>query len=149
MKIMLLPLLLLASTCTISCTTQEKKVENAGEKVKEAKENVAEATENLNKAVLDSNTEYAKYKTATEATLFENEQRMAALKAKLQTDKKDMRVKYEKELDELYEKNTQMKTKINANKSITKDKWESFKIDFNNDLDKLGKSISALANKHQ
>jgi len=45
-------------------------------------------------------------------------------------------------------KNTELKLKIENYKQGASQKWELFKVDFNNDLDQLGKSISKMANNN-
>jgi hypothetical protein len=58
------------------------------------------------------------------------------------------RTKYLKELDALEQKNDLLKSKINLYNNGAKDKWEAFKKGFNQEVDDLGKSISALATKN-
>ena len=55
---------------------------------------------------------------------------------------------YYKQLENLQLKNTELKLKIENYKQGASQKWELFKVDFNNDLDQLGKSISKMANNN-
>lgn len=128
-----------------NCTnTPKQKAEN----VENAQENLDEAERNLQQAVIDSTNEYARYKAESQAKLEANELKIAELKATLQTDKAEMRLKYEKELIAIEKKNQDLKISIADYKENDKSKWEKFKESFNRDLDSLGKSISRISNKN-
>ena len=129
----------------MSCNPSPKK---EAEKVEEAKENLEEAKEDLEQARLDSINNYKEFKKEADARLAEYEQQINVLSEKLQLEKKEVREKYEKELNELREKNEQLKLRVEENRKNAKDKWEAFKLNFNQELDELGKSLSAMAEKN-
>lgn len=122
--------------------------QNETKDLKDAKADVVDAENNLEQAKKDSAEEYTKYKTVVLFTLTENEKKIAALKEKRKTESATARTKYLKELDALEQKNDLLKSKINLYNNGAKDKWEAFKKGFNQEVDDLGKSISALATKN-
>ena len=123
------------------CNSPKQKAE----KLENAEENVIEAQQELNEAVIDSTNEYDRFKAESEAKLIANDVKIAALKDQLKADKKEIRTKYEKQLTELEQKNAKLKSNIAEYKETDKNKWEKFKVSFNEDLDALGKAISGIA----
>lgn len=123
------------------CNSPKQKAE----KLENAEENVIEAQQELNEAVIDSTNEYDRFKAESEAKLIANDVKIAALKDQLKTDKKEIRTKYEKQLTELEQKNAKLKSNIAEYKETDKSNWEKFKVNFNEDLDALGKAISGMA----
>jgi phosphoenolpyruvate-protein kinase (PTS system EI component) len=129
----------------IACneTPSEKEV-----KVEEAQENLDEAQQSLEQATTDSINDYQVFKKDAEMKLQSNDEKIAMLKAKMTSDKKDLKIKYEKKINELETKNNNLKDKINNSKDDDKTNWESFKQNFNEEMDDLGKSISDMAQKN-
>lgn len=125
----------------VGCNSPKQKAE----KLENAEENVIEAQQELNEAVIDSTNEYDRFKAESEAKLIANDVKIAALKDQLKADKKEIRTKYEKQLTELEQKNAKLKSNIAEYKETDKNKWEKFKVSFNEDLDALGKAISGIA----
>ena len=123
------------------CNSPKQKAE----KLENAEENVIEAQQELNEAVIDSTNEYDRFKAESEAKLIANDVKIAALKDQLKADKKEIRTKYEKQLTELEQKNAKLKSNIGEYKETDKSNWEKFKVNFNEDLDALGKAISGIA----
>ncbi|MEA4849876.1 MAG: hypothetical protein VB126_00280 [Paludibacter sp.] len=123
------------------CNSPKQKAE----KLENAEENVIEAQQELNEAVIDSTNEYDRFKAESEAKLIANDVKIAALKDQLKADKKEIRTKYEKQLTELEQKNAKLKSNIAEYKETDKSNWEKFKVNFNEDLDALGKAISGIA----
>ncbi len=90
--------------------------------------------------------EYKTYRTEQEKKITANEKQIADLRAKKENVVKEDREKYEKKIDALEQKNNDLKSKIKSNyMSEGKDKWESFKREYNHDMDELGKSLKDLA----
>jgi len=122
----------------------EKKAEN----VEDAKAIVTEATSDLNAARIDSANDFIRYQKASELKITENNNKIAELKAKMLAEKMEANTRYANQLDELDKKNMQLKSRIQDYKGGSKDKWDMFKLNFNKDMDDLGKSISAFAEKN-
>ena len=148
MKINRMRIVMIACVATIVMISCNNSPEKKAEKVEDAKEAVVNATNDLDKARQDSADEYNQYKTASESRIRENDSLLVVLKARIKEEKKDARTAYEKEVNTLEEKNEKLKKQINEYKESDKSKWESFKLSFNQEMDELGKSISALAHKN-
>lgn len=129
----------------ISCNNSPKQKE---EKLNDAKDEVVDAKEDLAKSKLDSIGNFNKYKESIENKLAENERKIVALKAKNTSKDKSTQELYVKQLDKLEMKNAELKHKIEDYKQGPEQKWELFKIDFNKDVDDLGKSISNMAERN-
>ena len=141
-------LALLMTRCNLSPKQEATRVEEAKADVDIAKDHVDEATQELRLARLDSAKAFSKFKEESNQKLAENDQKIAALKVRMERETKELQVKYKEELDELNQKNDQLKARILENKEATSTKWVAFKHEFNRDLDALGRGISTLANRN-
>ena len=129
----------------ISCNNSPKQKE---EKLNDAKDEVVDAKEDLAKSKLDSIGDFNKYKESIENKLLENEKTIASLKQKNTSKVQSTQELYVKQLDKLEMKNSELKHKIEDYKQGPEQKWELFKVDFNRDVDDLGKSISNMAERN-
>jgi hypothetical protein len=132
---------LIIGTLITSCNSSAEKVEDAAEKVDDA-------TEDLKSAKEDFNYEYNKFKVESEQRMLDNEFKIAELKASKIKLKKEAKTEYDKTIADLEQKNSNMRTKLNDYKEEGKDKWESFKREFNHDMDELGSALKNLANNN-
>ncbi|NDP22327.1 MAG: hypothetical protein GZ091_14785 [Paludibacter sp.] len=142
----------MVATGTTSCNNTPKQkaieVEAAKENLIEAQENVIKATGDMEQARIDSTNEYANYKRESDILLKRNELKIAQLKAKVISDRKELRLEYENKLNILEQKNTQLKVDMLDYKGVNKTEWEKFKLKFNQDMDALKLSISKMAEKN-
>jgi uncharacterized protein YciW len=130
------------------CNTPEQKVENAEQKVSDAKANVIEAKENLQQARIDSASEYRKFKADAETRLIANEKEIAALRTHKAEEKKELQAKYDKKLEDLEQKNAKLKNQMDNYKDENqKDKWDSFKLSFNEEMTKIEEELKGLTKK--
>ena len=141
-------LALLITRCNLSPKQEATRVEEAKADVDIAKDHVDEATQELRLARLDSAKAFSKFTEESNQKLAENDQKIAALKVRMERETKELQVKYKEELDELNQKNDQLKARMLEYKEATSNKWVAFKHEFNRDLDALGRGISTLANRH-
>jgi len=119
---------------------QETKVEAAKEKVKNAKLELKDAqTEN--------DKEFTQYKTEVDLKISANEKSIAKLKEKINTSDDKFKAKYQKKVDALEVKNSELKTKISEYKYEGNDQWVIFKRGFNKDLKVVGKAIKNVFSK--
>lgn len=128
-------------SCNNSPKAKEQDLNNAMEEVVDAKEDLVEST-------TDSIYDFKKFKESIEKKLIENEKVIADLKARNNSKDKAVQAAYAKELKNLELKNEMLVSKIDNYKQGPAQKWELFKVDFNRDLDELGKSISTLAEQN-
>lgn len=124
-----------------SCKSSSEKVENAEEKVTEAEQNLNDAQQEY-QADLDN------YRMQTASTIETNNRNIAEFNARIENEKNEVRAEYRTKIAELEAKNNEMKQKLDNYQSEGKDQWESFKNEFNRDMDQLGRSISDLTTKN-
>lgn len=125
---------ILAGGLFTSCKTGTKKVEDA-------KENVQEANKELKAAQQELNAEYPAFKIEAEAKIAANEIRIAELQKKL--NKPGVGLLDEgrkKRIEELQQKNANLRNMLVVYEKENSD-WETFKREFNHDMDGLGEAI--------
>jgi len=125
---------LIAGTVITACQTSEKKVETA-------KENVVEANVELKQAIKDS---LRDFKLESEQKFSDYEKSIAELKISIAKEQKADRIRYEKELAVLEQKNKDLKTKLSDFNDDSQEKWSAFKTEFNRDMNDLGNSFKNL-----
>ncbi|WP_437395805.1 hypothetical protein [Flagellimonas lutimaris] len=108
------------------------------------KENLVEAKESLDKARKDYVLKYEAFKLESDNKIAENEKIIAELKAKAKMDGDAAKQEFEKELAALEQKNQSLKEKMSYYKDEGSKEWESFKIEFDRDMDNLGKALKDL-----
>ena len=132
--------LILAAIST-GCNSPATKVENAKQDLKEAK---AELSQDQKDSIAD----YAAFKKESEERIAGNEKAIAAFKERMQNDKKQIQKADQKMIDELEQRNIEMRKKMEEYKVEGKDNWEAFKKEFNHDMDELGESLKNLTVKN-
>ena len=140
--------LVLAALVSISISSCNKSPKAKEEVLIDAKQDVETAKEDLDEATSDSIVEFNKYKSSIQIKLAENEKVISDLKASIKAEDRKTQTLYNKQLENLQLRNTELKLKIETYKQGPSQKWELFKVDFNKELDKLGKSISSTANNN-
>lgn len=143
--IRMVTLAVVASITLLSCNNSPKAKE---ENLNEAKEEVVDAKVDLTEARLDSISDFNKYKESIEKKLTENEAVIADLKFKNNSKDKSTQALYLQQLNKLELKNAELKSKLENYKQGPEQKWELFQVDFNNEMDDLGKSISNMAERN-
>jgi hypothetical protein len=128
-------------SCAIvsSCNTPEQKVENAESDVLNANEDLEEANDAYLKELND-------YRNEVAIELAANEQSIADFKAKIESDNKDIKAERKIQIEELEQKNIELKVKINEYNEKDQTKWEKFKAEFNHDMKELGNAFKNLGN---
>ena len=129
------------SACSDSPSDREAKVE-------QAQENLDEANLNYEVARTDSINEYREFKRDAEVRLQENDEKIAALRNKRNSDKKEAKEEYDKKVAKLEESNQIIKEKLSNYKEDAQDDWSTFKRNVNKEMDDLGKAISEEAEEN-
>lgn len=119
------------------CESSEKKVDNA-------QANVTAANEALAKANAEYLADVETYRREKNDLIVANDSSIVVLKRKIANEKKSVKADYEKKITELELRNKNLKGKISDYKNDGKDQWESFKREFNHDMDELGKALTDL-----
>ncbi len=130
---------LLLVTGLISCSESKKE---------EVKENIEQTQADMNAKADDMNDEWTKerdeFKADVRARIEKNKQDIAELKAEAKNKKEKARKEYEEEVDRLEKKNDELSARLDNTKDDAKDNWQSFKDEFNHDMDGLGTAIGDL-----
>jgi len=92
----------------------------------------------------DKSTEIQKFRKEVDEKIKSNETRIAELRTKMSKEKQDVKKKYAKKIDDLEEKNKDLKTKMANYKEDSKENWQSFKKEFNHDMEELGKALKSI-----
>lgn len=130
-------------TLFTSCDKAQDKVESSKDEIKDEQEEVRKAEKDLQEAKDEYLIEVSNFKKEAEQKIAENRETIKALKEK-RTTKKTAKEKdlYDEKIAELERRNDVLHDKLRDYKEeIRSEKWDSFKRDFNDDMNSLGKSI--------
>lgn len=140
-------LLALAATTFItvaiatSCSSPAEKVQSAETKVNEANANLNEANEEY-LADIES------YRKETDAKIEANEKSIVEFRAHIANEKKEAKEAYNKKIEKLEQKNSDMKKAMADYKAEGKANWISFKEEFNHDMEEFGAAFKDLTVKN-
>lgn len=123
------------SSCQTSSSTQEE--ENAQDRLDSAKMELKAAQT----AVTDQ--EWESFKVSTNIKIRDNELRIADFKDKLSISEGKLNAVYIEKIDKLEKQNKNMKARV-ENYEKRQNNWESFKSEFNHDMDELGNALKDL-----
>ena len=130
------------TSCNNSPTAKE-------EDVQEATQDLIDAEADLEQAEYDSISDFNTFKESIQIKLAENQNVIDDLKLKITSKGKVERDIDEVEINKLEKRNTDLRLKIENYEQGPEQKWELFKVDFNNELDNLGQSISDMADRNK
>lgn len=88
------------------------------------------------------------FKQHEETLIKENDKKIAELKEKIKKEKREAKRGYDEQLDTLKAENSRMETRLDKLGQETRSDWETFKYNFNRDMDSLGSSISRFAERN-
>lgn len=145
-KTVLISMVAIFGTATLFMGCKPSKEEQAAqENVEEAKQDVLEAKEDLADARRQANAEeWQNFKDEMNAVIEKNDARIVALKQEIKKTGKAADAEYDKKVDALEEKNKELKLKMETYKNDTDSDWQSFKREFNHDMDELGNAFNDL-----
>ena len=118
-----------------SCNSPEEKVDKT-------EVDLLKAEQDLDKANAKYLENVENYRFETRNKIQANNQQIAQLKRQIDNKKKDVKVAYNKQIATLEQKNKEMERRISDYKADSKDSWETFKADFNEEMDKLGTALN-------
>ncbi len=113
----------------------------ARENLSNAQKNEADAKNDLKVAKKDSISAFQQFKDESNSRFISNNKSIADFKIRIAKVKKKSRAQYEKKLARIEQKNTDLKKKLDDYKEAGNDKWASFKVTFNKDMDGIEKSL--------
>jgi hypothetical protein len=134
----LLGLLFAAGLTIVGCSESHEK------KVDAAQDNAVKANKELIDAQVDFTNEWQQFKDAAHVQVKANQDRIEKFKAEMKTADGKYKVKYEKQVGILEQKNIELGKRVDAFKYNGKSSWDEFKRDFNHDADDLGKTLKSL-----
>lgn len=118
---------------------------SSADKVEDAQTDVVEANKELDEANIEYMADMEKYRAETAEKVAANEVIIKDFNARIASRKQDAQADYKQKIAELELKNTDLKKKIDNYKQDGKENWEKFKIEFNRDMEELGKAFEDLA----
>ena len=121
---------------------------NAEQKVANAEENVADAEKKLSDAEDEYLADVEKHRMMYSEKIAANDKSIAEFNARIEKEKKDVRAEYKAKIEELEQKNSDLKKKMDDYKVEGKDQWEIFKTEFSRDMDELGTALSNITVKN-
>lgn len=135
----------IATTVLVGCQDSTKKEAAAQDNVENAREDLDDAKEELSDArKAATQQEWTAFRESTNATIAQNEIRIAEMKADLKKRGKSIDEAYAKKIEDLEEKNREIKIKVEMYKNDTSSDWKSFKEEYNRDMDELGQAFKNL-----
>jgi hypothetical protein len=135
----------MAGTTLVGCKSTTKEEIASQEKVDDAEQNLEDAKDSLVVAKKAATAEeWQTFKNQTDSVISYNEAQIADLKLKMQKTGKTVDAKYQKNIDILEQKNKNLKVKIDTYKNDANTDWQSFKREFNHDMDEIGKAFKDL-----
>ena len=136
MKTMVAISMLIAFTIG-ACSTPDKKVENA-------KEEVVDSEKELAKAKADLEIDVADYRKEMYMKIAANNAKIDEINLEINQNKGDKNKDKKVRIDELKKRNSDLEMKIKNYNQSDKDNWESFKREFNSDMESLGSAFGDL-----
>lgn len=122
-----------------NCNSPAQRVENAQDDVQAANQELADA----NKAYL---ADVENYRKEISMKTMANDSSIMVLKQNIPNKNEADRAEYEKQIEALEQKNTDLKKSMNNYKADGKDEWDAFKTDLDNSMDHLGVAIRDFVN---
>lgn len=122
---------------------------NSAEKVVDAQEDVNEAEQKLAEEKQAFLMDVEAYKKENADKIAANEKSIDDFNARIAKQKKEARVAYQKQIEELNQKNSDMKMKMESFKTESQDDWEKFKVEFNQDMEELGVAFEGFTKKNK
>jgi hypothetical protein len=140
------PILFLAITSVVamgafsSCASEEDKLKSDKEEINNANEDIELAKEKYYQDMAD-------YKEMNLEKIRTNEKSIAEFNKRILDQKQEAKADYLAKINALDQKNTDLKKKLDEFKETGKDNWESFKNEFNKDMEELGKAFGEFTHK--
>lgn len=138
-------LVILAHAMFTGCQSSASKMDSANDKVEEAREDLKDAQQDAHAEAVKLATaeEWTAFKTESDVKIKDNQIRIDELKVKMKKPGQTFDEMYAKSIENLEQKNRDLKTRIGAYETNQSD-WESFKREFNHDMDEVGQALRDL-----
>lgn len=136
---------LIAGTIFTGCQSAVQKQDAAKAKVQDARQdlNAAQKEADAIGQELATAEEWATFKSESEVKIKENEIRITELNVKMKKPGEIFDELYEKKIADLEQQNKDLRARLIAYEK-SQSNWESFKREFNHDMDELGQALKDL-----
>ena len=136
---------LMAGTIFSSCQSSIQKQEAAQDKVQDARQDLNAAQKDASAAaqVVATAEEWKTFKSESELKIRDNEIRITELNVKMKKPGEIFDEIYEKKITNLEQQNKEMRARLVAYEK-SQSNWESFKREFNHDMDAIGQALKDL-----
>ena len=118
------------------------------DKNRDNKADAKEEVQKANQALLDAQTQYEKewqqFKSDADLKISNNEKRIDEFKAEIKKTGAKFKAKYSNKVLTLEQKNIELKKMLNDFHYEGKESWETFKHDFNNNVDSVETALGEL-----
>lgn len=151
--------MLVAGIMFSGCSTPAKKEEADQKKIEKSQEEVIEAQRDLqdaqrqasataqqvsdNEKITKDNEAWVSFRAEAISKIHNNDVRIAELRDKMKSSGKTMDKMYAKKIDKLEERNNELRKDIEQYQEKPSN-WESFKAEWNHDMDELGNAFKDL-----
>ncbi len=135
---------MIAGTILFVSQSFAEKPSSIKDKVRSGLENAPVGQAGLMAFVYDSTSEWQKFKKNSEKKIEKNEKRIAELNESIGKETSDQKVKMQTSVNELKDKNEDLKKQLSAYKDDGKDSFDAFKKKFDDEMDSITKSLKAI-----
>lgn len=137
--------LIMSATAFYSCQSSAQKEEAAKANVEKAQNDLKQTQAKADEEAKNTREaeELRVFKSETDMKIKRNEIQITELRLKMKTSGKTMDKIHSNKIDELEQKNKELKTRMNAYDK-SQSNWEEFKREFNHDMDELGNAFRDL-----
>ena len=125
----------------------EEKMDEAESKVEEKQSEVVEAKLDLYQVASDSAIRVTEYLMVTKERLKANSKNLNEIKEEVTSDKTESKLAFDKELLSLINQNRALLAVVNDTPAIRSDTWKNVRVELNQQMDDLEKSIAKLKEK--
>lgn len=129
---------IIGGTMFTGCKSSPAKVEAAQENVDQAKQELKEAQRTATAE------EWKEFKDETDARINANESSITEFKLKMKKSGRKLDAIYEEKIERLEQQNRDLKMRVEGYEYRTQSNWDSFKREFNHDMDELGIALKDL-----
>ena len=132
----------IVGTTLVGCKSSTKEEIESREKVDVAEQNLEDAKDSLVVAKKAATAEeWQTFKDQRDSAISYNEAKIADLKQQMQRTGRSVDAKYQKNIDLLEQKNRELKVKADTYKNDANSDWQSFKREFNHDMEEIGQAF--------
>jgi Skp family chaperone for outer membrane proteins len=118
------------------CDSPAQKAETSKE------DDITRAQEDLDNAREAYKAEVAKFKMEHNQRIAANERVIEGLKADMKNSKKEVKAAYKDQVAAMEKRNAELKKELDEYNDDTMNSWQSFKAEFSEDMNQLGKAFS-------